>query len=270
MHTITSGHSEIAYCEDVPEDAVSGVLLWLHGGFVSHRAWRPQREYFQKSETSHMWRHIYVDLCGHGASTRDPAHYDVECFARDMFVLLEALGVSEVVCVGHSLGGMVAQAMARQAPDLIRGVVLADTTYSTQSTLYEGVQTLLARAMFQVLSVEHVAKMSARQLGAIRPDVGPMIYTEMMTHAGDRAHFLAMWRAVFDFDSRAWLSLIECPVLLLLAAENKATRAQRAGFVKALHDVEVVEIPHSGHMLGWDNPEAFNLAVERFVSRVCL
>lgn len=260
---------EIAYLDDRPDGEVQAVVLWLHGGFVSHRAWEPQRDYFQRSETARHWRHIYVDVPGHGASSRDRRRYDVEEFASDLLALLDALEITEVVCVGHSLGGMIAQTMARRAPERIIAMVLADTTYSTQSTLREGAQTLLARALFRALSIEKIAKMSARQLSTIRPDVGPFIYTEMMTHAADREAFLAMWRAVFEFDSRAWISLIECPVLLLVAQENKATRAQRAGFIRAIQDIEVVEIPRTGHMLGWDNPEAFNKAVEAFVERVC-
>ena len=57
-------------------------------------------------------------------------------------------------------------------------------------------------------------------------------------------------------------------MLLLIAAENEATRAQREGFESRLAQAQVTEFEFAGHMLNWDRPERFNELVERFILSV--
>jgi len=262
MKTIVSDDVTIAYerCGQVGAPA----LLLLHGGFVSHRAWEPQTERLIDG-----YDVILPDLRGHGLSSLSPTlRYGLEEMALDMWRLLDALEIDRVVCVGHSLGGMIAQIMARQAPRRIHAIVLADTTYSTSSTLIESAQTLLARAAFRVLTVGRVGKISADQLSTRRPDLGPYLRAEMARFKWRRKHFHAIWRAVFAFDSRGWLDRVTCPVLVLIAADNNATRRQVSGFCDALQDARWSLVPRSGHMLGWDNPDDFNHRVIEFLEEI--
>jgi len=71
-------------------------------------------------------RVILVDLRGVGSSggaTPD----NVEAMAADAIGFLQALGLSTVDLLGFSLGGMVAQVVIGQRPDLVRRVILAGT-----------------------------------------------------------------------------------------------------------------------------------------------
>ena len=58
-----------------------------------------------------------------GGTTPD----NVEAMADDAVAFLEALGLGTVDLLGFSLGGMVAQVVAQQRPDLVRRLVLAGT-----------------------------------------------------------------------------------------------------------------------------------------------
>lgn len=60
---------------------------------------------------------------GSGGSTPDT----IEAMARDAVALIRALGLEEVDLLGFSLGGMVAQVIARQEPGLVRKMILAGT-----------------------------------------------------------------------------------------------------------------------------------------------
>lgn len=244
------------------EDSGAGPpLLLLHGGFVSRREWAPQVE-----RLSGRFRLVRFDMRGHGDSERTPGEYSVERWAKDALGVMDALEIERCVCVGHSLGGMVAQVMARRAPERVAGLVLADTTYSTSSTAWESLQTMLSKGLLRLVSVERMAEMSARQLSARRPDVAPFIQREMSRHADDPAHYRELWRAVFDFDSRLWLAQIHCPALILVAEDNDATRRQAGEMATRISGPAHVElIPSAGHMLHWDNPEAFDEAIERFI-----
>jgi len=60
---------------------------------------------------------------GSGGATPD----SIEAMAADAVAFLEALGLGPVDLLGFSLGGMVAQAVAGQRPDLVRRLILAGT-----------------------------------------------------------------------------------------------------------------------------------------------
>ena len=71
-------------------------------------------------------RVILVDLRGVGGSggaTPD----SIEAMADDAIAFLQALGLGSVDLLGFSLGGMVAQRIVEQRPDLVRRVILAGT-----------------------------------------------------------------------------------------------------------------------------------------------
>jgi pimeloyl-ACP methyl ester carboxylesterase len=67
-------------------------------------------------------RAIPVDLLGHGDAPRAP-HYRIGDFADAVETML---GAEPAVLYGHSLGGLVAVALAARRPDAVRAVVLED------------------------------------------------------------------------------------------------------------------------------------------------
>jgi pimeloyl-ACP methyl ester carboxylesterase len=71
-------------------------------------------------------RVILVDLRGVGGSGGTTPD-SVEAMAADAVALLDALGLGTVDLFGYSLGGMVAQVILQQRPDLVRRVILAGT-----------------------------------------------------------------------------------------------------------------------------------------------
>ncbi|MFW5641410.1 MAG: 3-oxoadipate enol-lactonase [Roseicyclus sp.] len=72
-------------------------------------------------------RLIRYDKRGHGLSSCPPAPYAMGALIRDAERLIETLGLREVVFVGLSIGGMIAQGLAAKRLDLVRAVVLSNT-----------------------------------------------------------------------------------------------------------------------------------------------
>ena len=54
---------------------------------------------------------------------------DEESFARDILELLDAIELEDAVIVGHDIGSAVGPAIARQAPERVRGLVLLNPTH---------------------------------------------------------------------------------------------------------------------------------------------
>jgi proline iminopeptidase len=72
---------------------------------------------------------VYFDQRGNGRSGRPPIDtVTIEQLADDAAALAGHLGLHEVVVLGHSYGGFVAQELALRHPALVSGLVLASTT----------------------------------------------------------------------------------------------------------------------------------------------
>ena len=98
-------------------------VLLLHGIPTSSRLWDAVG-----ADLAADFDVIAPDLIGFGESAK-PADREVSMAeqARLMPQLLDALGIRQVVLVGHDIGGAAAQVMAVDAPDRVRALALIDS-----------------------------------------------------------------------------------------------------------------------------------------------
>ena len=90
-------------------------LLFIHGYSCDSHDWMWQLPYFAARH-----RVIAVDLRGHGRSSIPAKGFGARDFAGDLAGLVDGLGCGPVVAVGHSLGGVVASALAIEYPPWFR------------------------------------------------------------------------------------------------------------------------------------------------------
>src|SRR5262249_24619436 len=110
-------------------------------------------------------------------------------YAGDLVDLLDALHVEDAVLCGQSMGGYLALAMLRHAPQYIRGLVLADT--KSQADTPEGLdgrRSLLA--VVETKGVEALADaMVPKLLGATtqarRPEVVKHVRTLILSNSAE-------------------------------------------------------------------------------------
>jgi pimeloyl-ACP methyl ester carboxylesterase len=103
-------------------------LVLVHGWSQDNRMW-----FYAKRDLARQFRVIVWDLPGLGNSTRPSSgRVCLEDFAEDLATVVAFAGKPTMV-VGHSIGGMIVQTLARDRPALfgsaIAGVVLCNTTY---------------------------------------------------------------------------------------------------------------------------------------------
>ncbi len=72
-------------------------------------------------------RVIRYDKRGHGLSSGPNAPYFMGDLVADLAGLLDALAVTGAVLVGLSIGGMIAQGLAAERPDLLKAMILSNT-----------------------------------------------------------------------------------------------------------------------------------------------
>jgi len=84
-------------------------------------------EYEDEGGLLRAWRVIVPDLRGYGQSTVVPGKTTLDIFASDIAVLLDELGIQELVIGGLSMGGQIVMEFCRLYPGRIRGILLAAT-----------------------------------------------------------------------------------------------------------------------------------------------
>lgn len=73
------------------------------------------------------YRVLAMDLRGHGRGLRTAAPFRLSDCADDAAVVLVALGLTDALVVGYSMGGPVTQLLARRHPERVAGFVLCAT-----------------------------------------------------------------------------------------------------------------------------------------------
>ncbi len=97
-------------------------VVFIHGIGASLYTWRHQLP----AVVGAGYRVVALDNRGFGFSEK-PAHgYTTAAYAHLVVALLDSLGISSAVLVGHSMGGAIAAEVAAAHPDRVRGMVLID------------------------------------------------------------------------------------------------------------------------------------------------
>jgi 3-oxoadipate enol-lactonase len=217
------------------------------------------------------YRCIAWDHRGQGQSNADPLRHciDMELVWKDAVALLERLGTGAVHLCGLSMGGFVAMRMAARRPDLVRSLILLETSADPEPVENVGRYRMLIRVLRMFGARVVRGKTAPIMLGRTiltdpsrREDVQRFI--ALMTRRKD------IWRAVNGVIDRAGihdeLAQIDVPTLVLVGDEDLATpRAKAERIVSAISGSVLVEIPRAGHSSAVEEPAAVTAAIERFL-----
>ena len=97
-------------------------LVFVHGWCTDMSYWEAQLPSFRV-----YYRVVTLDLAGHGRSGKDRDVWSMEAFGQDVAAVIEKLDLSNVILIGHSLGGAVILEAARLLPGRVIGLAGADT-----------------------------------------------------------------------------------------------------------------------------------------------
>ncbi|MDI1464694.1 alpha/beta hydrolase [Catellatospora sp. KI3] len=103
-----------------PDTVAPGIVL-LHGFTDSAECWEPVAAGLTARTPA-----LALDARGHGDSGLPDEPIGPHRQAADVALVLDALGLSGLTVIGHSMGAVTAAALAADRPDLVRRMVLED------------------------------------------------------------------------------------------------------------------------------------------------
>ncbi len=244
------------------------VVLLIHGHPFNRSMWRPQLN----AIAAKGWRVIAPDLRGYGASSRIPAITAFDDFARDLLRLLDMLSIDRVVVGGLSMGGQIAMDLCRQAPERVRGLLLAATF--PQSELPEGKLRRFAMAdrLLREGMAGYTAEVLPKMLGAAclneRPEIGHAVLG-MMKATDPHAAAAALRARASRPPYEDVLARFARPSTVIVGDEDAfTTREDAQKMTSLMADCELVWMPKVGHMPNLERPDSFNAAIARLLDRV--
>ena len=127
MPMIQLPDAHLFYAQYQPKDARQSLLL-IHGAGGSHLSWPAElRRLPHTAPSTGSGQAVYaLALAGPGRS-HPPGRSTIEAFTQDVLDFIDALKLENVVVLGHSMGGAIAQMVGLAHPANVTGLVLVGT-----------------------------------------------------------------------------------------------------------------------------------------------
>lgn len=270
LNEITTGGRTIRWRETNPAASPDNhpcPIVLLHAFPLSAAMWEPQFDAF-----SH-WRVIAPDVRGFrspdGPPVEAPGEPTMEELAMDVEHVLDALGVSSAVIGGLSMGGYLAFALYRRAPDRFRGLVLADTRAGADSEDAKAgrrkMQSLADSGGAAAVADDMMPKLLGETTRREQPAVVARVRS--LIHANSAEAIKGAIGAMMTRqDSRPFLPTIPCPTLIVVGEEDGLTPVSASQEMQqAIPGSRLVTIPRAGHLSNMEQPDAFNAALARYL-----
>jgi proline iminopeptidase len=270
-------------------------LLVLHGGpGASHDYLLPYLIPLAKTN-----RLVFIDERGSGKSTKleDPSGYTVENMADDVEAVRRALGLGKISLLGHSYGGVLAQAYALKYQENLTHLILASTFHSTRQ-LNEVFKRMMAAMTPELRGrIESLEKAglyghgkdfeknryaTAYMVAAWGEGYFPYLYRRRPDANYDPADsggmswdlYREMWGSHGEFVIDGNLTSVEyadrlgslhVPTLITVGDHDESDPSIARDMQRCIAGSQLVVLPQSGHMTFVDQPALFLKTVDDFV-----
>jgi pimeloyl-ACP methyl ester carboxylesterase len=239
------------------------VVMLLHGWMVSaDMSWGAA--YADLSQAG--YRVLAIDHRGHGRGLRTLGPFRLSDCAADAAAALRALEVAPALVVGYSMGGAIAQLLAREHPDVVTGLVLSGTTQHWQDpSSRRFFRTMGALGLALSVAPRSTFRLGFRGSEQSGTQRAAWFQSELLRHsARDLAE---AGRELGRFDSRPWLAALDIPSAVVLTARDELVAPSKQRELATTLSAAVFEVALSHLELAFE-PESYNRALVDALSAV--
>jgi pimeloyl-ACP methyl ester carboxylesterase len=200
-------------------------LLLLHGWmFQSDLNW--YRCYGPLADAG--YRVLAIDHRGHGRGLRTPAAFRLTDCAADAAAVVRELGCGPVVAVGYSMGGAIAQLMARDHRDAVSALVLSATAPDWTEKRMRRLWKTMGGLRLVLNTFPTGAWRTALRAGGLKDSATTTWIAAELTRGSSR-DIAEAGRELGRFDSRPWLGSLDIPSAVVITARDRSVppRKQR-------------------------------------------
>jgi pimeloyl-ACP methyl ester carboxylesterase len=265
----------------VVERGSGPALLLLHGMMLSSDIW-----VHQFTDLAARHRVVAVDLRGHGRSTAGNRPWTIETMADDLRAVVDALDLRRCLLVGHSMGGMVALALAQDVADERRlerfcGVVVVSSSPGPLvrlpgwPSLSKATAPAWRRALLMVERAGAAVPSDDVRWWMMRLGFGPepvpaqVRFVEQLQEAMPMGSFARLAPMLGGVDLSPGLADVDLPVLVVVGSRDRLVGPRHARrTVDAVAQAQLVELPRCGHMPMLERRHEFSRLLDEFCAKV--
>jgi 3-oxoadipate enol-lactonase len=201
------------------------VLLLLHGWTAS-----ADLNFFAcYRKLGERFRVVAIDHRGHGRGIRSRKLFRLEDCADDAAALCDVLGIEQVIPVGYSMGGPIAQLMWQRHHDRVRGLVLCATAAYFRTSREERLGFL---GITGLAAVARLTPLQARRwltdqfyLKGKADKWEPWAVQQAAEH--DWRMVLEAGRALGAYDARPWIETVDVPTAAVITMRDHVVPVRR-------------------------------------------
>jgi len=250
----------------VERGAGEETVVFSHSYLVDHQHFEAQIAALEG-----RYRVLAYDHRDHGGSDHVASTYGMEDLYADAVAFLEATCDRPVHWVGLSTGGFVGVRLGIRRPDLLRSLVLMDTSAEAEPRLnrlkYDLMLTALPWIGFRPLIGETMKSMFGPRFlqDPDRREERERWKARMM--ANEPAALARFGRAIFSRDDlQSEAHRISVPTLVVVGEKDRAKPlAEGQRLAKAIPGAGFEVIPHGGHLCTIEEPAAVNAVLVPFL-----
>jgi pimeloyl-ACP methyl ester carboxylesterase len=245
-------------------------IVLVHGVTLGVGTWVHQLKQLAGSH-----RVIAISQRGHGESKAGEDGYSFDRMALDIIEVLHALDVHNAVYVGHSMGGMVGQTAAVNAPkqfnDHISGLVLLATAAGPLVPSPRGVPIAMLLAggagrgmkyptqRGTLLPHEDLGSWIVRSTFGLHPRSTDLALARSLTAAMSPEAMTQLIPSLLSFDVHREIGAIDLPTRVVVGSRDLLTPPRMArAMAAAIPGAELTLLPGSGHMVMLERPDELN------------
>ena len=225
-------------------------------------------EAFLEALAARGYRVLAPEWPGYGSSTGEELLEDMLDFALHGWDVVNSLGLSEVVLVGHSMGGMIAAEMAALCPERLRALVLV-----SPNGLWDDDRPIVD--LFSLLPFQFAEVLFADPAAGAALLTGGVNFNDMdaLTEffVGNARRLGTAGKILFPIPNRRVskrLYRVTTPALIAWGSNDAYMDPMYAqSWRSLLENASVVSLDGAGHMVPFERPEELALAIGDFVAQ---
>ena len=247
------------------EGPASGPVVTLSHSLATNLSmWDPQMPALVS-----RYRVLRYDTRGHGKTDAPDGPYSLEQLAEDARALLQALGIPRTHFVGLSMGGFIGQILALAYPQMLRSLVLCDTTSRVPAEAKPMWDERIRVAQTQGME-PHVEPTIGRWFTAPFREQRADVVTPVrgMIRGTNPRGYIGCCHAIAALNLTDRLSAITVPTLIIVGEDDSATPVAASRTIhERVKGSELVILKSASHLSNMEQSEAFNRAITTFLAR---
>ena len=250
-------------------------LLFCHEFAGDYRSWEPQVRYF-----SRRYQVITYNARGYPPSDvpEDVRVYSQRQAVEDIVGLMQHLQLTQAHLVGLSMGGYAVLHFGLTHPLMARSLVIGGCGYGSVAGEREKFQQDVERTAQQIESGGMRAMAAIYSRGPTRvqfADKDPRGWEEFATQLAEHSTVgsaltfrgvQAQRPSVYALEAQ--MRQLQVPTLIITGDEDEPCLEPALFMKRTIPTAGLVVLPKSGHTINLEEPEAFNRALEHFLTAV--